>query len=80
MRFQDPETLDALWRETGLREVETAPLDVAVEYEGFDDFWLPFGNGVGPAAGIPPRSARKHRRRFGASASAASASRPARSR
>lgn len=49
MRFQGAEALDALWRETGLREVETAPLDVAVEYEDFDDFWLPFGNGVGPA-------------------------------
>lgn len=49
MRFQGPEALDALWHETGLREVETAPLDVAVEYEDFDDFWLPFGNGIGPA-------------------------------
>jgi 16S rRNA G1207 methylase RsmC len=27
----------AAWRETGLRDVETAALDVAVEYEDFDD-------------------------------------------
>jgi len=49
MRFQGAEALDALWHETGLREVETAPLDVAVEYEDFDDFWLPFEGGIGPA-------------------------------
>ena len=28
--------------------METAPLDVAVEYEDFDDFWLPFESGTGP--------------------------------
>ncbi|MGZ4354701.1 MAG: SAM-dependent methyltransferase, partial [Gaiellaceae bacterium] len=49
MRFQGPEALDVLWRETGLREVQTAPLDVTVEYEDFDDFWLPFEGRIGPA-------------------------------
>jgi SAM-dependent methyltransferase len=49
MRFQDPEALGVLWHGTGLREVETAPLDVTVEYEDFDDFWLPFEGRIGPA-------------------------------
>jgi SAM-dependent methyltransferase len=49
MRFQGAEELDALWRETGLRDVETAALDVAVEYEDFDDYWLPFETATGPA-------------------------------
>ena len=40
-RFQSAEELDELWRETGLHDVETTLLDVAVEYEDFDDFWLP---------------------------------------
>ena len=49
MRFQGAADLDALWRETGLRDIETAPLDVAVEYQDFDDYWLPFESGIGPA-------------------------------
>jgi len=49
MRFQGAAELEALWREAGLREVETAPLDVAVAYEDFDDYWLPFESGTGPA-------------------------------
>lgn len=36
MRFQDADELARLWSDAGLREVETAPLDVAVEYAGFD--------------------------------------------
>ena len=48
MRFHRAAELDALWRDTGLRDVETAPLDVAVTYEDFDDYWLPFESGTGP--------------------------------
>jgi SAM-dependent methyltransferase len=59
MRFQDGEDLARLWSDTGLRAVETAPLDVAVEYADFDDYWLPFESGVGPAgaycASLAPR-------------------------
>jgi len=59
MRFQDGEDLARLWSDTGLRDVETAPLDVAVEYADFDDYWLPFESGVGPAgaycASLAPR-------------------------
>jgi|GraSoiStandDraft_10_1057309.scaffolds.fasta_scaffold107687_2 SAM-dependent methyltransferase len=48
MRHQDPHELAALWRKTRLEDVETAPLDLEVEYRDFDDFWEPFLLGVGP--------------------------------
>lgn len=48
MRYQDPDDLAELWRETGLEEVETAPLDVEAEYGDFDDFWEPFLSGAAP--------------------------------
>lgn len=48
MRYQDPDDLAELWRETGLEEIETAPLDVEAEYGDFDDFWEPFLSGAAP--------------------------------
>lgn len=49
MRYGSAEELEALWREAGLTDVRTGPLDVTVEYEDFDDLWEPFTHGVGPA-------------------------------
>ena len=74
MRFQGGEELAGLWSSAGLREVETAPLDVAVEYSSFDDYWQPFESGVGPAGAYcaslsaADRQALRHecRRRLGA--------------
>ena len=48
MRHQNPGDLAALWREVGLEEVETAPLEVEAAYADFDDFWEPFLSGAGP--------------------------------
>jgi SAM-dependent methyltransferase len=48
MRFQDAGELGALWQDAGLTGVETAPLDVEVEYESFDDYWEPFTFGGAP--------------------------------
>ena len=48
MRFQDAEELTELWSAAGLLDVETAPLDIAVEYVSFEDYWLPFEGGAGP--------------------------------
>jgi SAM-dependent methyltransferase len=45
----DPHRLAALWREVGLRAVETTPLDVATPFRDFDDYWAPFLGGQGPA-------------------------------
>jgi len=45
----DRERLDALWRESGLQEVETEALEVSSEYADFDELWSSFSRGVGPA-------------------------------
>jgi SAM-dependent methyltransferase len=49
MRNCSPEELEALWTRTGLRDVETGALLVSAHYEDFDDYWLPFLAGIGPA-------------------------------
>lgn len=46
-----PEPLAALFRDAGLREVETRAIDVATTFRDFDDYWTPFLGGQGPAPG-----------------------------
>jgi SAM-dependent methyltransferase len=46
-----PETLTRLFREAGLRSVETRAIDVPTNFAGFDDFWDPFLIGDAPAPG-----------------------------
>ena len=57
-RFGDRAELDVLWRDRGLAEVETEPLEVSSRYETFDELWSSFQNGVGPAGqrlvSLPP--------------------------
>jgi ubiquinone/menaquinone biosynthesis C-methylase UbiE len=48
MRFGKPDELRALWREAELVDIRTDALEVAQDYEGFDDYWEPFTAGVGP--------------------------------
>ncbi len=38
-----------LFEAAGLRAVDGTVLRVRVEYEHFDDWWEPFGFGIGPA-------------------------------
>jgi SAM-dependent methyltransferase len=47
-RWKEP-MLEALFRGAGLGEVRTAPVEIATEFEHFDDFWRPFLGGTGPA-------------------------------
>lgn len=59
LRFpQQDGDLAALFRAAGLRDVATATLDVPAVYRDFDDYWLPFLDGPGPAPGyvktLPP--------------------------
>jgi SAM-dependent methyltransferase len=39
----------ALWKEGGLTDVEEQPLEIAMQFRSFDDFWQPFLTGQGPA-------------------------------
>jgi SAM-dependent methyltransferase len=74
MPWCTPDELERLWRDAGLRDVDTSELVVEAGYTGFDDLWQPLESGVGPsgayAAALPPdRRARLRdelRRRLGA--------------
>jgi SAM-dependent methyltransferase len=44
-----PNGLVALWKGSGLREVEVVPLVVPTVFQDFDDYWKPFLGGQGPA-------------------------------
>jgi SAM-dependent methyltransferase len=41
--------LAALWKATGLESVEETPIDIAMDFSSFDDYWLPYLEGVGPS-------------------------------
>ena len=49
LRYTDADSLRELWRRTGLGDVVTAELVVAVDYDDYEDFWQPFLTGTGPA-------------------------------
>jgi len=43
------EALRALWRDSGLTQIECHDIDVPTAFSSFDDFWSPFLGGQGPA-------------------------------
>jgi SAM-dependent methyltransferase len=49
MRYRNDGELGDLWRRVGLHDVETGALDVEAEYDDYDDLWVPFTAGIGPA-------------------------------
>lgn len=73
MRFGTPDELTALLAAAGLADVAVTAVDVAADYDGFDDLWGPFELGVGPAGAYAaalddePRAAlaAEYRRRLG---------------
>ena len=44
-----PDALERLFREVGLREVETRAIDIPTHFRDFDDCWTPFLGGQGAA-------------------------------
>lgn len=46
-----PGPLKELFTGAGLRNVDMRPIDVPTRFENFDDYWLPFLGGQGPAPG-----------------------------
>jgi SAM-dependent methyltransferase len=46
-----PGPLAGLFRDAGLVEVATRPIEVPTRFRDFDDYWLPFLGGQGPAPG-----------------------------
>lgn len=49
MRYTTIESLERLWREVELQDVESGRLLVETTYTDFEDFWEPLTLGVGPA-------------------------------
>lgn len=45
----NPDALAALFTAAGLQRVQTAALEVETRFADFDDYWLPFLGGQGPA-------------------------------
>jgi ubiquinone/menaquinone biosynthesis C-methylase UbiE len=56
--FGQLDRLEALWRDSGLAEVEAEGLEVSTRYDDFDELWGSFLLGVGPAGqyalSLPP--------------------------
>ena len=46
-----PDVLTDLFRDAGLHDVESRPVDMPTVFRDFDDFWNPFLGGQGPAPG-----------------------------
>jgi len=44
-----PEPLTELFRSAGLQQVEVRPIDIATQFQDFEDYWSPFLGGQGPA-------------------------------
>jgi len=40
--------LSELWKATGLNDVEETAIDIRMDFTSFDDYWLPYLEGVGP--------------------------------
>ncbi len=49
--ISQPQPLAELIRAAGLEQVETRAIDVPTVFRDFDDYWLPFLGGQGPAPG-----------------------------
>jgi len=47
-----PERLERAFGEAGFSEVTTWPIDIPTRFRDFDDYWLPFLGGTGPASGF----------------------------
>lgn len=46
-----PDPFRELFEGAGLRDVEVRPIDIATDFQDFDDYWIPFLGGQGPAPG-----------------------------
>jgi SAM-dependent methyltransferase len=56
-----PEALASLFHSVGLHGVETRGVDVPTVFRDFDDYWVPFLGGQGPAPGYAMTLSEDHR-------------------
>jgi SAM-dependent methyltransferase len=48
--YSEEDALAQLWNQAGLVEIETAALEIAMEFTSFDDYWRPFLSGATPTS------------------------------
>ena len=58
----DGDALKGLWVDAGLVDIETATLDIVMNFSGFDDYWTPFLSGVTQSASFADRLEEDERR------------------
>jgi hypothetical protein len=56
-----PEPLAKLFQAAGLTAVESRAIDIPMRFADFDDYWLPFLGGTGPAPAYVARLSEDHR-------------------
>ena len=44
-----PDAMEAAFRDAGLSAIRVKPIDIATRFADFDDYWVPFLGGQGPA-------------------------------
>jgi SAM-dependent methyltransferase len=59
-----PAALAEVWERVGLQDVEGCVLEIAMRFRNFDDYWLPFLGGQGPAPGYVRQLAPAQRERL----------------
>ncbi len=57
-----PEPLSELWAAAGLDQVTVQAIEIATVFADFDDYWMPFVGGQGPAPGYVMSLTPEHRR------------------
>lgn len=56
-----PDVLGRTFEEAGLQQVEVRPIEVPTVFRDFDDYWLPFLGGQGPAPSYVMSLSEEHR-------------------
>ena len=59
-----PEPLRDLFHNAGLVQIEVHPLDISTDFKNFDDYWMPFLGGQGPAPGYAMALSEEQRARL----------------
>jgi hypothetical protein len=56
-----PNRLESLFSDAGLQEVTAGCLEIKTHFQNFEDFWLPFIKGTGPAPSYVASLSAEHR-------------------
>ena len=60
----NPDPLKNLFQNAGLFQVEVHPIDISTDFKNFDDYWMPFLGGQGPAPGYAMSLSEEQRARL----------------